>query len=58
MKTYEDNGFRYFWDYHIKMWTIYPIDKEGNQTSKGAEHYGYKEQLLKNYPCLKFVTSK
>lgn len=54
MKTYEDNGFRYFWDYHIKMWTIYPIDKDGNQISKGAEHYGYKEQLKRNYPQLIF----
>lgn len=54
MKTYEDAGFRYYWDYHIKMWTIYPIDEHGNQLSRGSEYYGYKEQLLTNYPMLKF----
>lgn len=55
MTTYEDNGFRYFWDTHIKMWTIYQIDSEGNQISRAAEHYGYREQLLLNHPGLKFT---
>jgi len=58
MKTYEDNGYRYWYDTKIKMWTIYPIDSKGNQSSKGAEYYGYKEQLLRNYPVLKFIAKQ
>lgn len=54
MKTYQDNGFRYFYDASFRLWTIYEIDKEGNQVSKEAEHFGDKAQLLAVYPGLLF----
>ena len=29
MKTYNKNGFEYFYDNHIRLWVIYPIDTNG-----------------------------
>jgi len=58
MVTYEDNGYRYYWDTNIKLWTIYPIDAAGNQISKGCEYYGYRAQLIRNYPMIKFIKAK
>ena len=55
MTTYEEQGLRYFYDMHIRLWTIYNIDAEGNQISREAEYYYSKKHLLENYPILKFV---
>lgn len=37
MKTYQKNGFEYFWDTNIRMWTVYPIDNEGNRIEWDAD---------------------
>lgn len=52
MTTYEDNGYRYFYDTHVRMWTIYKIDAEGNQL--GYAEYHTKRALKINYPNLSF----
>jgi hypothetical protein len=31
MKLHTKNGFAYFYDRTIKLWTLYPIDSEGNR---------------------------
>lgn len=54
MTTYQDNGLRYFYDVHVRMWTLYKIDNEGNQVGH-AEYFGNKGQLKANYPYLKFI---
>lgn len=53
MKTYEDSGFRYFYDYHIKLWTLLTIDSEGNQVGN-VQYFVNKTQLILNYPQLSF----
>ena len=59
MKTYEqkigDEIIRYYYDPHIRFWTLYRIDEGGNQISD-AEYYGNKEQLKCNYKELNFKT--
>lgn len=54
MKTYEDNGYRYWWDWTLKMWAIYSIDSNGNQVGN-ADYHGTKERLKTNYPQLQFI---
>ena len=54
MKTYEDNGYRYFYDFYIKSWTIYEIDLEGFQVGN-ADYFSNKKQLIISYPTLKFI---
>lgn len=54
MTTYQDNGLRYFYDVHVRMWTLYKIDSEGNQLGP-AEYFGNKSQLKANYPNLTFT---
>lgn len=56
MKTYIEFGHLYYYDTNIKLWTIYEIDKEGNQISREADHYQNREQLKKAYPFLTFKT--
>ena len=51
MKTYEKNGYRWYWDFHLKLWTIYPIDSEGNQTAP-AYYCRDKKALKKSFPEL------
>jgi len=29
MKLYQRNGYAYFWDRNIRLWTVYPIGKDG-----------------------------
>lgn len=53
MKTYEGFGYRWFYDYHLRIWTIYKIDEDGNQI--GFAEYYPKNRLLLNYP---FTTKK
>lgn len=31
MQLYKKDGFAYFWDRNIRLWTCYPIDNEGNR---------------------------
>ena len=31
MKTYNKNGFEYFYDKYQKQWVLYPVDKSGNR---------------------------
>ena len=51
MKTYEKDGLRYWWDFHIRFWTVTHIDTDGNQIGT-AEYYANKTQLIINYPNL------
>lgn len=53
MKTYTKNGFRFFYDTHIKFWTVLKIDKDGNQIGT-AEYFPNKENLFINYPYFKY----
>ena len=52
MKTYESvikgNKYWYFYDIHIKSWTVFKVDKQGNQIFD-VEYYAYKKSLLKDY---------
>jgi len=64
MKTYyhifssfNASNKKYWWDHHLRMWTLVRIDTEGNQIGE-AEYFGNRTQLLKNYPFLKFQTQK
>ena len=47
MKTYIKNGFKYFYDNSVRLWTIYKIDSEGNQV--GDADYCTKAGLKKLY---------
>lgn len=31
MKTYQEDGYEYFYDRNIRQWTLYPIDGKGNR---------------------------
>ena len=52
MQTYENTikGTRYwyFYDTHIKSWTVLKVDKQNYQIGD-AEHYANKKSLLKDY---------
>ena len=55
MKTYYQivNGthYTYFWDFHIKSWTVYESDvnNDGDQLSD-AQYFANKTSLLSSYP--------
>ena len=53
MITYRHNEFRYYYDSHIRFWTVVVLDDEGNQIGY-AEYFANREQLLSNYPSFKF----
>ena len=55
MKTYYSPGYRYWYDIHLKMWTVLIVDKEGNQIGH-AEYFGNRGQLVTNYPNFNFKT--
>jgi len=52
MKTYEDNGHRYYYDRTLRFWVIYKIDSEGNQVDDSC-YYNDKKQLKENHPEIK-----
>lgn len=52
--TFEGKTFQYYYDHHIKLWTIYEIDEDGFQTSEEANHFHDKTQLKSYYPFLDF----
>ena len=31
MKTYQKQGYEYFYDRHQRHWVVYPIDADGNR---------------------------
>jgi hypothetical protein len=31
MKTYQKQGYEYFYDKHQRHWVVYPIDADGNR---------------------------
>ena len=37
---------RMWYDRHIRMWTLYPVDAEGNQTDS-ADYAGHRAEALK-----------
>lgn len=39
-------AIRMWYDRHTRLWTLYPVDAEGNQTDS-ADYAGQKEQALK-----------
>ena len=53
MVTYQQNNFRYWYDTHIKMWTVLTIDDDGYQIGH-AEYFANRSQLLANYPKFNF----
>lgn len=55
MKTYKDNGYIYFYDTHIRFWTIYKCDDKGNQSSEDVEYFNDRKQLVNTYDFLKFT---
>ena len=55
MKTYGYRQLRYFYDWKIKLWTIYGVDNRGNQCTPTFYHHS-KKQLLEEYPYLDFKT--
>jgi hypothetical protein len=52
MKTYEniinETRYWYFYDTHIKSWTILIVDEQDYQVGN-AEYYANKKSLLKDY---------
>jgi hypothetical protein len=55
MKTYKDNGYRYYYDWHLQMWVIYPVDDQGNQiTDEEVDYQPNRVELVKYYPKFKF----
>jgi hypothetical protein len=54
MTTYRHNQYRYYFDTHIRMWTVVVLDSENNQIGH-AEYFGNRKQLLTNYPEFKFI---
>jgi len=55
MKTYVDNGYKYWYDISLRFWVIYSVDGEMNQTDN-ADYYPNKQRMLMVYPFLKFTT--
>lgn len=31
MPIYTEGGYSYFYDYHIGLWTVYPVDEQGDR---------------------------
>ena len=54
MNTYCDNGYIYFYDTNIKLWTIYQHDENGNQVGI-TKYESNKENLLNCYRKFKFT---
>jgi len=40
--------FLYFYDRSLKLWTVYPVDADGNQIDV-AEYYQNKQQIQEQY---------
>lgn len=55
MTTYEQDGYRYWYDTHIRMWTVLTIDENGDQVGH-AEYFANRDQLKANYPEFNFKT--
>jgi hypothetical protein len=53
MITYKHNNLIYFYDHYIKSWTVYKVDKKGNQINV-ADYYPNKKRLIKYNPDFKF----
>ena len=57
MKTHKIGNYIFWFDWHIKSWTVTKRDNEGNQIGT-AEYYANKCQLLANYPQFKKLINK
>ena len=55
MTTYYDNDYLYYYDTHLRMWTIYKADDKGNQIDRGATYFKNKDELRRIFPQLQFV---
>jgi len=55
MKTYYCNGYLFYYDFYLRLWTIYKASPNGDQLQDEADHYSNKQQLLSAYPDLKFT---
>lgn len=58
MKTYQDNGYRYWYDPSLRSWTIIPVDGEGNQIGSAGYTGGGRKFFHKAFPMLKFKPLK
>jgi hypothetical protein len=54
MKQYFKNGYAYFYDTNIRLWTLYPVDANGNRIEWDsndnpieAEYFTNKKELEK-----------
>jgi hypothetical protein len=54
MKQYFKNGYAYFYDTNIRLWTLYPVDAnknriewDGNDNPIEAEYFTNKKELEK-----------
>ena len=54
MNTYRDNGFEYFYDTSLRLWTLYKVDDNGNQIGD-AYYYNDQNQLFNHHPELNFT---
>ena len=62
MKTYQDNGYQYFFDKSIKSWILYPVNENGNRIESNDDHdfleseyFTNKNHMIKVYPQLTFT---
>lgn len=54
MVTYEDHGYRYWYDPSLRLWTITEIDEDGHQVGD-ADYQPNREKLTEIYPELDFT---
>jgi hypothetical protein len=58
MKSYKDtikeDSFIYFYDFGLKLWTVFEVDSKDNQLSE-ADYFHNKKQMLAKY-SFKFNT--
>jgi hypothetical protein len=59
METSQKNGFEYFWDANIRLWTVYPIDSKGKRVEWDELGKPIEAEYFPNRKLLdKFLNSK
>jgi hypothetical protein len=48
MKSYNKNGFEFFYDRSQKLWVVYPIDNIGNRIEWDAKDNPIEAQYFNN----------
>lgn len=59
MKAYIKNGYEYFYDTNIRLWTLYPVDQQGdriewdkNDNPIEAQYFNNRKELNKFFEQL------